>query len=85
MTIEAVLSQLQPPAEWTQHHLLGLETLTTNELMALLDTAAELKRLTNNCSGKAPLLAGRTSANLFFENSTRTAHEFLVGGSAPGR
>src|SRR4029079_2696311 len=64
------------PAAWTRRHLLGLEDLTAEELNIILDGAAAFKEATNGCRGKLRTLVGRTCANLFFENSTRTRTSF---------
>lgn len=66
------------PATWQRRHLLDLESLSAEEITTLLDTAAELKRATHGCRSKLPLLAGKTVANLFFENSTRTRTSFSL-------
>lgn len=66
------------PANWTRRHLLDLENLAADEITTLLDTAETLKRATDDCRTKLPLLAGRTCANLFFENSTRTRTSFSL-------
>jgi len=64
------------PASWTRRHLLGLEELSPVELTTILDTAASFKEATNGCRRKISVLTGRTCANLFFENSTRTRTSF---------
>lgn len=64
------------PATWTRRHLLDLESLTVEELTTLLDTAFAFKRATHGCRTRLPVLAGKTTANLFFENSTRTRTSF---------
>jgi len=66
------------PAAWTHRHLLGLESLTAEELNILLDSAEMFKEATDNCTKKIPVLAGKTCANLFFENSTRTRISFSL-------
>ena len=53
-----------------------MEELSADEIVLLLDTADRLKTATNNCRNKLNLLAGKTLANLFFENSTRTRTSF---------
>jgi aspartate carbamoyltransferase catalytic subunit len=55
---------------------LDLESLTVEELTTLLDTAFAFKRATHGCRTRLPVLAGKTTANLFFENSTRTRTSF---------
>jgi aspartate carbamoyltransferase catalytic subunit len=42
------------------------------------------KEATANCSQKIPVLAGRTCANLFFENSTRTRTSFSLAARRLG-
>lgn len=66
------------PASWTRRHLLGLENLTAEELLVLLDTAAMFKEASGGCRQKLTALAGRTCANLFFEPSTRTRTSFAL-------
>ena len=77
-----------PPAEWTRSHLLGLETLSKEEITLLLDTAERFRGdVLENPLGtgrKIPLLAGRTIVNLFFENSTRTKTSFGLAGRRLG-
>ncbi len=72
------------PATWTRSHLLGLEGLTAEELNTLLDTAFHFKDVTEGCRRKTPALAGRTLANLFFENSTRTRNSFSLAARRLG-
>jgi aspartate carbamoyltransferase catalytic subunit len=66
------------PDSWTRRHLLGLEDLSTEELNLILDTAEMFKEATGGCTQKIPVLTGRTCANLFFENSTRTRLSFSL-------
>ncbi len=72
------------PKGWKRRHLLDLESLTAEEITILLDTAQKLKSLTNNCKTKVPLLTGKTCANLFFENSTRTRNSFSLAAKRLG-
>jgi aspartate carbamoyltransferase catalytic subunit len=72
------------PAAWTRHHLLTLESLSADEINLVLDTAEQMKEATGNCRAKLPLLAGRTCANLFFENSTRTRTSFSLAARRLG-
>jgi aspartate carbamoyltransferase catalytic subunit len=66
------------PAAWTRRHLLGLEDLSVEELNILLDSAEMFKEATDDCTRKIQVLTGRTCANLFFENSTRTRTSFSL-------
>jgi aspartate carbamoyltransferase catalytic subunit len=83
--MSAVLEEFaRIPEGWTRKHLLDLESLTADEINILLDTAARLKKATCGCRGKVPLLQGRTSANIFFENSTRTRNSFSLAARRLG-
>ncbi len=72
------------PAVWTRRHLLDLESLTTEELTCILDIAAQFKQATDGCKRKLPVLSGKTVANLFFENSTRTRNSFSLAAKRLG-
>jgi aspartate carbamoyltransferase catalytic subunit len=72
------------PATWTRRHLLDLESLSAEEIGLLLDTAFRFKEKTGGCRDKLPLLPGRTVANLFFENSTRTRNSFSLAARRLG-
>jgi aspartate carbamoyltransferase catalytic subunit len=72
------------PAAWTRRHLLDLESLSAEEITTILDTAVRLKGATGGCQQKLQLLAGRTVANLFFENSTRTRTSFSLAARRLG-
>jgi len=72
------------PAAWTRRHLLTLEELSAEEINLILDSAVMLKEATGNCRNKVPVLAGKTLANLFFENSTRTRTSFSLAGRRLG-
>lgn len=72
------------PAIWTRRHLLDLESLSTEELTCILDTAVQFKQATDGCKRKLPVLSGKTVANLFFENSTRTRNSFSLAAKRLG-
>ena len=72
------------PDVWTRRDLLDLETLTLEELTTILQTAFAFKRATDGCRRKLPLLEGKTSSNLFFENSTRTRTSFGLAAKRLG-
>jgi len=57
-------------------HLLSTTDLTRDDALLILDTAAELARVTDRAVKKLPTLRGRTVVNLFFEDSTRTRISF---------
>lgn len=72
------------PDVWTRRHLLDLESLSAAELNCLLDTADRFKSATDDCRRKITVLTGRTLANLFFENSTRTRNSFSLAARRLG-
>ncbi|MEM7377104.1 MAG: aspartate carbamoyltransferase catalytic subunit [Pseudomonadota bacterium] len=57
-------------------HFLSTEGLPASILHDILDTAASFVDENDAAVKKAPLLRGKTVANLFFENSTRTLTTF---------
>lgn len=57
-------------------HLLNAGDLSVSDAIKILDTAAELARLTEGPIKKLPTLRGRTVVNLFYEDSTRTRISF---------
>lgn len=57
-------------------HLLGINTLTTNDIQLILETATQFKEVINRPIKKVPSLRDITIANVFFENSTRTRLSF---------
>ncbi|HEX9729488.1 MAG TPA: aspartate carbamoyltransferase catalytic subunit [Gemmatimonadales bacterium] len=56
--------------------LLGLEHLTAEQIVHLLDTAEPFKEVSERAIKKVPTLRGKTIVNLFFESSTRTRISF---------
>ena len=57
-------------------HFLDLDGLSRETLTEILDTAEGFAPIGERGVRKVPLLRGRTVANLFFENSTRTRTAF---------
>ena len=57
-------------------HLLSISDLSYAQAISILDTAAELARVSDAPVKKLPTLRGRTIVNLFFEDSTRTRISF---------
>lgn len=57
-------------------HLLSTADLSLDDAVLILDTAAELARISDRPMKKLPTLRGRTVVNLFFEDSTRTRISF---------
>ena len=72
------------PTTWNRRHLLDLESLSADEINTILDTADMLKQATDGCRRKLALLAGKTVANLFFKNSTRTKTSFSLAARRLG-
>jgi aspartate carbamoyltransferase catalytic subunit len=56
--------------------LVGLETLSRQQILAILDTAEPFKEISERRIKKVPVLRGKTIVNLFFEASTRTRVSF---------
>lgn len=56
--------------------LVGLEHLTSDQILTLLDTAEQFKEVSARPVKKVPVLRGKTIVNLFFEPSTRTRISF---------
>ena len=63
---------------WTRKHLLGLEELSREEILEVLDTAASFKEVSTRSVKKVPALRGKVVVNLFFEASTRTSNSFAL-------
>jgi aspartate carbamoyltransferase catalytic subunit len=72
------------PANWTRRHLLGLEDLSAEEILTILDQAVTFKRAVAAGQTKMPLLVGKTCVTLFFENSTRTRTSFTLAARRLG-
>ncbi|MGH7143318.1 MAG: aspartate carbamoyltransferase catalytic subunit [Planctomycetota bacterium] len=64
--------------EWTRKDLVGLQGLSKDELILLLDTARSFEPISTRSLKKAAALRGKVVVNLFFENSTRTANSFAL-------
>jgi aspartate carbamoyltransferase catalytic subunit len=61
-------------------HLLSIDDVTTDDIAALFETAAEMHDVQRREVKKLPALRGRTVINLFFEDSTRTRSSFEIAG-----
>jgi aspartate carbamoyltransferase catalytic subunit len=66
------------PAVLRARHLLGIEDLSPEEIVLILDTAEAMKEVGSRSVKKVPALRGRTVVNLFFEPSTRTRTSFEI-------
>ena len=61
-------------------HLLGIQDLSPEEILGILDTAESLQEVSSRPIKKVPTLRGKTIINLFFEASTRTRTSFEIAG-----
>ncbi len=61
---------------WNRKHLLDIESLSADEIIAVLDTARQFKAVGERAIKKVPALRGKTVINLFVEPSTRTRISF---------
>jgi len=59
-----------------RRHILGLEGMPADEIIAILDTADTLKEILSRPIKKVPTLRGRSICTLFYEPSTRTRTSF---------
>jgi aspartate carbamoyltransferase catalytic subunit len=60
--------------------LLGIEDLSRDEILEILDTAESFQEVSTRPIKKVPTLRGKTVINLFFESSTRTRTSFEIAG-----
>ena len=65
-------------------HLLGIEGLSAQDIVTLLDLADEAVEVSRQVEKKKSTLRGRTQINLFFESSTRTQSSFELAGKRLG-
>ena len=68
----------------SHRHLLGIEGLSADDIVGLLDLADEYVDLNRQIEKKRTSLRGRTVINLFFEASTRTQSSFELAGKRLG-
>jgi len=66
---------------WTRKDLLGLDELSTVEIVHILDTAESFKEVSTRSIKKVPALRGKVVALMFFEDSTRTRMSFELAAS----
>ncbi len=57
-------------------HLLGIESLSKDDIVTILDTAESFLEISTREVKKVPTLRGKAIINLFFEPSTRTRSSF---------
>jgi aspartate carbamoyltransferase catalytic subunit len=66
---------------WQRKDLLGIEELSVDEIVHLLDTASAFKQVGQRAIKKVPSLRGKTLVNLFIEPSTRTRTSFELAAT----
>lgn len=59
-------------------NLLGIEGMTREQVLFLLDTAEQFVEVNQHSVKKVPTLRGKTIVNLFLEPSTRTKTSFEI-------
>ncbi len=74
----------RPSFVLSQRHLLGIEGLSREDIVNLLDLAEQFVELNRQIEKKQASLRGRTLINLFFEASTRTQASFELAGKRLG-
>jgi len=74
----------KPSFVLSQRHLLGIEGLSREDILNLLDLAEQFVELNRQIDKKQSSLRGRTLINLFFEASTRTQASFELAGKRLG-
>jgi aspartate carbamoyltransferase catalytic subunit len=60
----------------SSRHLLGIKSITAQDISLILDTAQQFKEVLQRPVKKVPSLRDVTIVNLFYENSTRTRISF---------
>ena len=65
-------------------HLLGIEGLSAEDILVLLDLSESYVALNRRAEKKREILRGRTQINIFFESSTRTRTSFELAGKRLG-
>src|SRR5712692_5890421 len=74
----------KPSFVLSQRHLLGIEGLSREDILNLLDLAEHFVDLNRQIEKKQASLRGRTLINMFFEASTRTQASFELAGKRLG-
>jgi aspartate carbamoyltransferase catalytic subunit len=74
----------KPSFVLNQRHLLGIEGLSREAIVGLLDRAETFVDVNRQIDKKQSQLRGRTQINLFFEASTRTQSSFELAGKRLG-
>ncbi|TAL79208.1 MAG: aspartate carbamoyltransferase catalytic subunit [Beijerinckiaceae bacterium] len=78
------MSDPHPILRFRHRHLLGIEGLSAQDILILLDMAEDAVAISRQIEKKRATLRGRTLINLFFEASTRTQSSFELAGKRLG-
>jgi aspartate carbamoyltransferase catalytic subunit len=73
-----------PSPSFPHRHLLGIDALSREDILFLLDEAEHWVKFNRGVRKADVRLAGLTQFNVFFENSTRTLFSFEVAGKRLG-
>jgi aspartate carbamoyltransferase catalytic subunit len=68
----------------TAKHLLGIDHLSSDDIISILDLAEHYVTLNRQSQKRSDALNGLTQINMFFENSTRTQASFELAGKRLG-
>lgn len=60
----------------TRKDILGLQEMSSEEMLLILNRAADMKEILSRDIKKVPTLRGKSVVTMFFENSTRTRMSF---------
>ncbi|MBM9513594.1 aspartate carbamoyltransferase catalytic subunit [Desulfogranum marinum] len=63
---------------FSHRHILGIDELSKDDILHILDTADSFKEISARPIKKVPTLRGHTVINLFYEPSTRTRLSFEI-------
>ena len=69
---------------FTAKHLLGIDHLSSDDIISILDLAEHYVTLNRQSQKRSDALKGLTQINMFFENSTRTQASFELAGKRLG-
>lgn len=78
------LSEIPVTGPWGERHLLGLERLSADQILTVLNLADYFGQVTRGGAERLDVLKGLVVANLFFENSTRTKTSFSLAARRLG-
>ncbi len=67
-------------APFRHRHLLGIEGLSRDDVLTILDLADSLAQISEQPIKRVPTLRGKTVVNFFLEPSTRTRTSFEIAG-----